>query len=196
MWRECKRVGVLNILMLCLLAMAATLSFHENSQSQDDDLGLLAPVKPAADSELGQQIETLQQTLVKLNRDLFILEEDLLFPSSTQVAVFLSMDVGSFFDLDAVEIKLNDKTVTHYLYTDKQVNALERGGVHRVYVGNLNQGQHQLTAFFHGIGPNQRPYKRGVNLTFDKSEQASAIELQIVDSETAQQPEFIATTLQ
>lgn len=196
MWRECKRVGVLNILMLCLLAMAATLSFHANSQSQDDDLGILAPVKPAADSELGQQIETLQQTLVKLNRDLFILEEDLLFPSSTQVAVFLSMDVGSFFDLDAVEIKLNDKTVTHYLYTDKQVNALERGGVHRVYVGNLNQGQHQLTAFFHGIGPNQRPYKRGVNLTFDKSEQASAIELQIVDSETAQQPEFIATTLQ
>ena len=196
MWRECKRVGVLNILMLCLLAMAATLSFHANSQSQDDDLGILAPVKTAADSELGQQIETLQQTLVKLNRDLFILEEDLLFPSSTQVAVFLSMDVGSFFDLDAVEIKLNDKTVTHYLYTDKQVNALERGGVHRVYVGNLNQGQHQLTAFFHGIGPNQRPYKRGVNLTFDKSEQASAIELQIVDSETAQQPEFIATTLQ
>lgn len=196
MWRECKRVGVLNILMLCLLAMAATLSFHANSQSQDDDLGILAPVKTAADSELGQQIETLQQTLVKLNRDLFILEEDLLFPSSTQVAVFLSMDVGSFFDLDAVEIKLNDKTVTHYLYTDKQVNALERGGVHRVYVGNLNQGQHQLTAFFHGIGPNQRPYKRGVNLIFDKSEQASAIELQIVDSETAQQPEFIATTLQ
>lgn len=195
MWRECERVGLLNILMLFLLATAATLSFHANSQPQEHDLSILAPVKPAADSELGQEIETLQQTLIQLNRDLFILEEDLLFPSSTQIAVYLSMDVGTYFDLDSVEIKVNDKTVEHYLYTEKQVSALERGGVHRVYVGNIGQGEHQLTAFFHGFGPNKRAYKRGVNLTFAKSEQPSAIELQIVDSETAQQPEFVAKSL-
>ena len=195
MWQECKQLGLSNLFMLLLLLVAAVLSFGARAQQLDDDLGLLAPVPESSESELSAQIETLQQALVKLNRDLFILEEDLLFPSSTQVAVYLSMDVGNYFDLDAIEVKIGDETVTHYLYTDNQVNALVRGGVHRVYVGNIGQGEHQLDAFFHGIGPEQRPYKRAVSLKFEKTDDPKAIELQIIDSTMAQQPEFIALEL-
>ncbi|MDM7862025.1 hypothetical protein QTP81_15585 [Alteromonas sp. ASW11-36] len=196
MWQEFKRVGWANVVMLVLLCVAAGLSFVARAQDSDvDDLGLLAPPPAATESELAEQIETLQQSLVKLNRDLFILEEDLLFPSSTQVVVYLSMDVGTYFDLDSVEIKIGDETVTHYLYTAKQVDALVRGGVHRVYIGNIGQGEHELSAFFHGTGPEERPYKRGVTLAFEKTDDPSAIELQIVDSTMAQQPEFIATAL-
>lgn len=194
MWQECKQLGLTNLVMLLLLFIAACLSFSARAQ-QDDDLGLLSPAPASSESELSEKIETLQQALVKLNRDLFVLEEDLLFPSSTQVAVYLSMDVGTYFDLDAVEIKIGDETVSHYLYTDNQVDALIRGGVHRVYVGNIGQGQHQLDAFFHGIGPEQRPYKRGVTVVFDKTDEAKAIELQIVDSTLAQQPQFVASEL-
>lgn len=196
MWQEFKRLGWANVVMLVLLCVAAGLSFVARAQDSDaDDLGLLAPPPAATESELAEQIETLQQSLVKLNRDLFILEEDLLFPSSTQVVVYLSMDVGTYFDLDSVEIKIGDETVSHYLYTAKQVDALVRGGVHRVYIGNIGQGEHELSAFFHGTGPEERPYKRGVTLAFEKTDDPSAIELQIVDSTMAQQPEFIATAL-
>lgn len=196
MWQEFKRLGMTNLVMLVLLCIAAGLSFVARAQDSDiDGLGLLSPPPAATESELAEQIETLQQSLVKLNRDLFILEEDLLFPSSTQVVVYLSMDVGTYFDLDSVEVKIGDETVSHYLYTAKQVDALVRGGVHRVYIGNIGQGEHELTAFFHGTGPEQRPYKRGVTLAFEKSDDASAIELQIVDSTMAQQPEFKATAL-
>ncbi|WP_100658499.1 hypothetical protein [Alteromonas flava] len=183
--------------MLVLLCVAAAFSFQAYSQSDEaDELGLLAPSASAQESELGQDIESLQKALIELNRDLFILEEDLLFPSSTQIAIYLSMDVGQYFALDAVEVKIDDQSRSHYLYTQKQVEALMRGGVHQVYLGNVSQGSHQLTAIFHGIGPEQRPYKRGVTLDFTKSEDAQVIELKIVDSTMAQQPEFTAVALQ
>ena len=70
-----------------------------------------------------QEMEDVKKALIKLKRDLVILEEDLLFPASSQVSVFLSMDVGEFFKLDAVTVKVNGKEVTHHLYTKKQVKA-------------------------------------------------------------------------
>jgi hypothetical protein len=185
--KELKRLGLLNTVMLCMLCFAAFLSANSNAQEA---------TSPATnDSELAKEIESLQQALVNLNRDLFILEEDLLFPSSTQVALYLSMDVGTYFALDSVEIKIDDQTVTHYLYTQKQVDALVRGGVHRIYVGNISQGEHEITALFHGLGPENRPYKRAVTLPFEKTDEPKAIELQIIDSSRSQQPEFVATSL-
>ncbi len=85
-----------------------------------------------------------------------------------QVAVFLSMDVGDFFALDSVQLKIDQKEVINYLYTPREVEALLRGGVHRLYLGNLKVGKHELVAFFSGKGPNDRDYKRGANLSFDK----------------------------
>jgi len=67
--------------------------------------------------------------------ELFILEEELLYPSNTQVAIFVSMDVGEFFDLESVQVKIDDKNIANYLYTPREVKALHRGGVHRIYQG-------------------------------------------------------------
>src|SRR5262245_25167239 len=94
----------------------------------------------AKDAALGTQLQDVKNQVLELNRDLFILEEELLFPTNTQVAVFVSVDAGEFFALDSVEVKIDDKLVTHYLYTEKQADALRRGGVHRIYVGNLRTG--------------------------------------------------------
>ena len=156
----------------------------------------LAGANTIDDKNLSSQIESLKQAMVNLNRDLFILEEDLLFPSSTQVAIYLAMDVGEYFALDAVELKINDQVKTYYLYTDRQVDALYRGGVQRLYVGNINQGEHELTAFFIGIGPENREYKRAVSLTFTKDEDPIAIELNVKETTQKQQPVFTAKTLE
>lgn len=163
-----------------------------NAQTSADVIASAANV----DSQnLADQIETLKQAMINLNRDLFILEEDLLFPASTQVAVYLSMDVGEYFALDAVEIRIDGEVKTYYLYTSRQVNALYRGGVQRLYVGNVNQGQHELTAYFVGIGPKGREYKRAVSIEFTKEEDPIAIELGVIDSTSKQQPIFEATEL-
>jgi hypothetical protein len=179
-----------------LFAIAITLGLILNTGISHAQTKPLVDDKPlASEKPLAAQIETLKQAMINLNRDLFILEEDLLFPSSTQVAVYLSMDVGEYFALDAVEIRLDSEVKTYYLYTARQVNALYRGGVQRLYVGNVNQGKHQLTAYFVGIGPKKREYKRAVSIDFEKGEDPVAIELSVVDSTTKQQPLFNATKL-
>jgi hypothetical protein len=140
---------------------------------------------------MDEQVQDLKKLAVDLNRDLFLLEEELLFPANTQVAVFVSMDVGEFFALDSVEIKLDDKDVTNYLYTEREVDALLRGGVQRVYVGNLRAGEHELVATFTGGGTHDRDYRRGASVTFEKGIGPKFIELTISDRENKLQPEFI-----
>ncbi len=149
-----------------------------------------APEAAADTRGLDQDIQGLKKDVVDLNKDLFILEEELLFPANTQVAVFLSMDVGEFFALDSVQLKIDQKEVINYLYTPREVEALLKGGVQRLYVGNLKVGPHELVAFFNGKGPNDRPYKRGAALHFEKAVGAKYLELKIDDRQRKLQPEF------
>jgi hypothetical protein len=149
-----------------------------------------APPEPA--KPLDNEMEDVKKALIKLKRDLVILEEDLLFPASSQISVFLSMDLGDFFQLDSVVLKLNGKEVASHLYTDRQVDALYRGGVQKVFVGNVKQGDNTLTAFFTGRGPNGRDYRRATTVDFEKSFEPTFVELAISDSTAKYQPEFRA----
>lgn len=137
-----------------------------------------------------QDVQALKKELVDLNRDLFRLEEELLYPASTQVAVFLSLNVGTFFALDSVQLRLDGKEVANYLYTQREVEALHRGGVQKLYLGNLKAGEHELVAVFTGKGPHDRDYRRGTTLKFDKAVGAKYVELRITDRDAALQPEF------
>lgn len=149
-----------------------------------------ATASTSAPAALDDRIQDVKSDVIKLNRDLLVLEEELLFPASTQVAVFVSMDVGKMFSLDSVQIRLDDKVVANYLYTPLEVAALHRGGVQRVYLGNLRVGEHELTAFFTGGGPHERDYKRAATVKFDKGTDAKYIELRIQDATAKLQPEF------
>ncbi len=141
-------------------------------------------------SMLDAEVQSLRREVVDLNRDLFMLEEDLLFPASTQVAVFVSMDVGTFFAIDSVQLKVDDKEVANYLYTEREQEALKRGGVQRLWLGNLKAGEHEVTAFFTGQGPHERDYKRGTTLKVEKGVGAKYVELRITDTVSKLQPEF------
>jgi hypothetical protein len=140
---------------------------------------------------LDADVQDLKKQVLDLNRDLFLLEEELLFPSNTQTAVFVSMDVGEFFGLDSVELKIDDKDVANYLYTEREAEALVKGGVQRLFIGNLKAGEHELVAVFTGQGPHTRDYRRAASLVFEKGIGPKYIELTISDRETKLQPEFV-----
>lgn len=142
------------------------------------------------DSALQQEIKDLKKQVLTLNRNLFILEEDLLFPANTQFNVFLSIDAGQLFTLDSVQLKIDDKVVTNYLYTQRELNALKRGGVQRLFQGNLASGEHEVIALFVGKGPNGRDYRRGTTLKLEKGSDPQFVELQIIDDPTKEQPLF------
>ena len=150
----------------------------------------VAPPGAADTRSIDEDTQQLKKDVVDLNRDLFVLEEELLFPANTQVAVYLSMDVGEFFALDSVTLKLDNKQVTNYLYTPREVDALLKGGVQRLYLGNLKVGNHELVAVFSGKGPDNRDYRRGASLKFDKTIGAKYLELKIEDRQRKMQPEF------
>jgi hypothetical protein len=140
---------------------------------------------------MDQDVQALKKEVLDLNRELFVLEEELLFPANTQVAVFVSMDVGEFFALDSVTLKIDNKEVANYLYTEREAQALLKGGVHRVYIGNLKAGEHELIALFTGQGPNVRDYRRGATIKLEKGVGAKYVELKISDRALKAQPEFI-----
>lgn len=139
---------------------------------------------------LDKDVQSLKKDVLDLNRDLFLLEEELLFPANSQVAFFISMDVGEYFKLDSVSLKIDGKEVANYLYTDREVDALLRGGVHRVHMANLKTGDHELVAIFIGQGPHTRDYRRGATVQIDKGIGAKYLELEITDRVKKQQPEF------
>jgi hypothetical protein len=171
--------------------ISTTVVVKPASAAADSATTVELPVAKTA-QPLDSEMEDVKKALLKLKRDLVILEEDLLFPASSQVSVFLSMDLGDFFQLDAVVLKLNGKEVASHLYTDKQVDALYRGGVQKVYVGNVKQGENSITAFFTGRGPSGRDYRRATTVDFEKSFEPTFVELAINDSTAKYQPEFRA----
>jgi len=165
-----------------------------NSDSASADSLLLAAETSASQNEfrsLDENVQDLKKEVLDLNRDLFLLEEELLFPANSQVAFFISMDVGEYFDLDSVNLKIDGKEVSNYLYTNREVKALLRGGVHRVHMSNLKVGNHELVAVFTGEGPHIRDYRRGATLNFNKGIGAKYVELKITDRVEKQQPEFV-----
>lgn len=137
------------------------------------------------------KINTLKQQVLELNRDLFILEEELLFPVNTQINVFISIDAGFLFKLDSVRLKIDNKVVSNYLYTEREIQALHRGGVQRLYIGNLTTGEHELTAIFIGKGPSDRDYKRASTISIKKTDEAQFVELKIKANASKEQPGFL-----
>lgn len=135
-------------------------------------------------------IQALKSQVVQLNKDLRLMEEKLLFPSSTKYSVFVSLSTGKFFDLEGIKFKLDGELVATHLYSGKQRQALSRGGVHRLYVTNLNEGKHTATVFFTGLGSNDRPYKRAVSLDFDKGAGSGYLEIAVGDDGASQEPVF------
>ena len=186
-----------NVLIQCLKYRVGVPSARKVRDGFYGLLLLLTAIAASAEAQqaapvegLDRRIETLKQEILELNRELFLLEEELLYPSSSQLAVFVSMDVGAFFQLDSIQLKIDDKVVANYLYTNRQVDALHRGGVHRIYTGNVRVGEHEVVALFTGKGPNGRDYRRGATRLITKDVGPRFVELSIEDRTSKLQPEF------
>ena len=139
---------------------------------------------------LDEQIQDLKKDVVDLNSDLFVLEEELLFPANTQVAVFVSMDVGDFFALDSITLKIDNREVSNYLYTPREVAALLKGGVQRLYVGNLKVRQARAGGVLQRQGSERARLPARRQRSSSRRAWAPSISSSRSPTERAQQPEF------
>ena len=157
-------------------------STEDNAESLDEDESM--------EGSLDADIEALKKEVLSLNRDLFILEEDLLFPSNTQFSVFLSMNAGALFNLDSIQLKIDDKNIANHLYTERELAALRRGGVQRLYIGNLPTGEHEIILIFTGVGPKGRDYRLGETIVIEKTTEPQFVEFMIADDTGKEQPQL------
>jgi len=192
-----KYISLITLLLFCL---TTPVSAQEPVDEPIDEAAEIA-VDESSDEELldetsleegslDAEIEELKKEVLSLNRDLFILEEDLLFPPNTQFSIFLSIDAGALFSLDSVQIKINDKNIANHLYTVRELAALKRGGVQRLYIGNLPSGEHEIVAIFTGVGPSGRDYRRGESVVIEKTTEPQFVEFMIADDTGKEQPQF------
>ena len=99
---------------------------------------------------LDEQIQEVKSEVLSIAEELNRLEEKLLYPSGTQVAIFIALAEGESMRLDAVRLHIDGQLVTHHLYSAKELEALRKGGVQRVYVGNVSTGTHRLDVVVEG----------------------------------------------
>ncbi len=168
------------ILLVCALLSAGAMAADKKSSNE-----AFSAVK-----KISRNIQNLKTEVIDLNKDLRLMEEQLLFPSNTKYSIFLSLNSGQFFTLESVKLKLDGKLVATHIYSAGQRQALARGGIQKLYITNLNEGKHTAMAFFTGIGPNGRPYKRAANLNFKKGPGSGYLELAINDDGSTQEPIF------
>ena len=117
---------------------------------------------------LDEQVQEIKSDVLSIATDLNQLEERLLFPSNTQVSVFISLSPQDPFRLDAVQIRIDGELATHHIYSFKELDALKSGGIQRIFTGNYATGAHQLEVSVIGKLESGKDYKESRQFTFNK----------------------------
>ena len=118
---------------------------------------------------LDEQVQEVKTDVLSIARDLALLEERLLFPSNTQVSIFVEIGSEETFRLDAVRIEIDGAPVAHYIYTFKELEALQGGGVQRIYTGNVATGSHTMTVAVNGKLASGREFTDSESFSFAKA---------------------------
>ena len=126
---------------------------------------------------LDEQIQEVKSDVLSIAAELSRLEEKLLYPSGTQVAIFVGLAKGDTMRLDAVRLKIDGQLVTHYIYSFKELEALRKGGVQRIYVGNVATGDHQLEVLVDGKLESGEDFSRTEKFAFHKDVKPKLVEL-------------------
>ncbi|MCK0536630.1 hypothetical protein [Alcanivorax quisquiliarum] len=147
------------------------------------------PAAVAQDTGLSQRIQALKEQVLDLDRDLTLLEEELLYPSS-QASFFLSVDVGTPIRLVDIKLTLNGEHIGYHFYSEHEFEALTKGGIQLLHTGNVRSGRNELEVSMTGYDPRGQDYQRTVSHIFNKGPGRKHIELRVVDDLDAMQHRF------
>jgi len=128
---------------------------------------------------LDGQVQEIKSDVLGIASELSNLEERLLFPSNTQVSIFVSMADDEDFRLDAVEITINGELTTHHIYSYQELEALQKGGVQRAYTGNITTGPHNLQVTMKGKLENGKDFSESGSFSFSKGVKPKALGITI-----------------
>jgi archaellum component FlaF (FlaF/FlaG flagellin family) len=128
---------------------------------------------------LDEQVQEIKSDVLSIAAELNQLEEKLLYPSGTQVAIFVALAESDQMRLDAVRLQIDGQLVAHYIYSAKELEALRKGGVQRIYVGNVTAGDHRLDVLVDGKLMSGKDFNSTESFTFRKEVKPKLVELKL-----------------
>ena len=129
---------------------------------------------------LDEQVQSLKGDVININRELMLLQEKLVYPSNTEVSVFVSLQAGNKFSLDSIDLQIDNKSVQKHVYTYRELEAMLQKGVQRLYTGNLANGKHQVSVKISGHTSSNNKYEKMAAFTVNKENGPKLVELQVV----------------
>lgn len=133
---------------------------------------------------LDEQVQEIKKDVLAISAELQLLEEKLLYPSTSQVSLFISITKESNYSPDAVQIMIDGKKVAHHIYSFKEVDALRRGGVQRIYTGNIRGGAHRMDISVMGKKGGSKT-KRNITYTINKGVGPKLVEINLGSGSSA-----------
>jgi hypothetical protein len=137
---------------------------------------------------LDEQVQDIKSDVLSIGAELNQLEEKLLYPSGTQVAIFVSVAKGDMMRLDAVRLQIDGRLVAHHIYSAKELEALRKGGVQRIYIGNVATGDHQLEVLMDGKADGGADFSRTEHFTVRKEVKPKMVGLTLAGPGTSATP--------
>lgn len=131
----------------------------------------------AAMRGLDQQVQEIKSDVLAISAELKQLEERLLYPSDTQLALFVSLAPSDSLELDSVEIKIDGEPVARHVYTFKEVEALRKGGIQRIHVANVPSGGHAIEVSALGTLPGGGSFEASRRFQYDKGVGPGIVEI-------------------
>jgi hypothetical protein len=163
-------------LMLAILLCAGSASSWAEQNEQQQMRGL------------DDEVQELKTDVLRIAQELRRLEEKLLYPSGTQVAVFVAVAKGDQMRLDAVKLQIDGQLVAHYIYSAKELEALRKGGVQRIYVGNVATGDHQIEVSVNGKLEGGTDFSHTDHFTFRKEVKPKLVGLTLAGPNSGNPP--------
>src|SRR5262245_40110844 len=176
----CSRItnALASLSLACLLGLAGT---HARAESKDQ--------KDQKEMRgLDEQVQEVKSDVLAIAQELSRLEEKLLYPSGTQVAVFIAIAQGDTMRLDAVRLQIDGQLVAHYIYSFKELDALRKGGVQRIYVGNVTTGDHQLDVLVEGKREGGADFSQTDHFTIRKDVKPKLVGLTLAGPDSGKTP--------
>jgi hypothetical protein len=124
---------------------------------------------------LDGQVQEIKSDVLDIAAELRVLEERLLYPSNTQLAVFVTLASEESFRLDSVQIAIDGEPAAHYIYSFKELEALQKGGVQRIYTGNVPTGEHEIGVTVAGKLANGKDFSETGSFVFAKDVEPKAV---------------------
>ncbi len=105
-----------------------------------------APLDQQQMRGLDEQVQEVKSDVLSIAAEMSQLEEKLLYPSGTQVAIFVALAKGDQMRLDAVRLQIDGQLVAHYIYSAKELEAMRNGSTSATWQREITNSRCLWTA--------------------------------------------------